>query len=56
MLTEQNQSCDPERGFSQGEAYLSHSRYAPHCSSLCGTGNKQRTANTIKEREQHPRL
>lgn len=34
MLTEQNQSCDPERGFSQGEAYLSHSRYAPHCSSL----------------------
>lgn len=34
MLTEKNQSCDPERGFSQGEAYLSHSRYVPHCSSL----------------------
>lgn len=29
MLTEQNQSCDPERGFFQGEAYLSHSRYVP---------------------------
>lgn len=48
MLTEQNQSCDPERGFPRVRLVSLTPDMFPLQFPECGTGNKQRTANTGK--------